>query len=63
VRNAEAEGVCVSCDDEIKRSGLLEVVRAYPGNADAWEALWWAEVAAKEPAEDERAELTSARAA
>jgi hypothetical protein len=60
-----AEGVPVSGDDEIKRSGLglLEMVRVYPGNADAWEALWLADVAAKELGEDERAELSSARAA
>jgi hypothetical protein len=39
------------------------MVRVYPGNADAWEALWLADVAAKELGEDERAELSSARAA
>ena len=67
-----AEGVPVSSDDERKvqaarllfgaKSGLLEVASVYPGNADAWEALWLADQATYAFAEDELDELTEAQA-
>jgi hypothetical protein len=40
-----------------KRS-TLEVVRAYPGNADAWEALWLSDEAIGAVDEQELFELT-----
>lgn len=66
-----AEGVQVSADDELKAQfarlllgegrGLLEVVRARPSNADAWEALWLADEAIGAAGEQELAESNVAR--
>lgn len=44
------------------KSGLLEVASVYPGNADAWEALWLADQATYVVAGEELDELTEARA-
>ena len=43
------------------KSGLLEVVRARPSNADAWEALWLADEAIGAAGEQELAESNVAR--
>ena len=68
----KAGGVPVSSDDERKvqaarllfgaKGGLLEVASVYPGNADAWEALWLADQATYAVAEEELDELTEAQA-
>jgi hypothetical protein len=39
-------------------SGHLETVRAYPSNADAWEALWLSDEAVESAVEPELLELS-----
>jgi hypothetical protein len=68
----KAEGVPVSSDDEQKvraarllfgaKGGLLEMTSVYPGNADAWEALWLADQATYAAGEEELDELSEAQA-
>ena len=43
-------------------TGYLEVVRAYPGSADAWEALWLSDEATGSVGEQELLELNTAKA-
>jgi hypothetical protein len=67
-----AEGVLVGTDDERKvraarlllgsTGGLLDAVRAYPSNADAWEALWLSDEATGSLGEQELVELNTAKA-
>ena len=61
----------MGADDELRQEearllvgatgGRLEVVRAYPGNADAWESLWLADQAIESAGEQELAELNTAK--
>ena len=43
-------------------SGLLEAVRVYPSNADAWESLWLSDEATGSAGEQELLELSTAKA-